>query len=121
MVVLTAPQQPETPRLGSPNKSMELAESLKQMKASETPPRRTEEGSVLVVGSQGENGHANGPLSEVRPHTPPTDFPYRLPALSIDMFTSALVRSTCLQMGHPYVVGSCMQAGSASMHACMST
>ena len=49
--------------LGSPNKSMELAASLKEMKASDTPPARTEDGSVLVVS---ENGHSNGPLSEVR-------------------------------------------------------
>ena len=65
MVVLTAPAHPETPRMGSPNKSMELAASLKEMKASDTPPVRTEEGSVLVV-SAAENGHSNGPLSEVR-------------------------------------------------------
>ena len=44
---------------------MELAASLKEMKASATPPKRTEDGSVLVVGSQ-ENGHSSGPLSEVR-------------------------------------------------------
>ncbi|CAL5220784.1 g2852 [Coccomyxa viridis] len=61
MVVLRAPAQPETPRMGSPNKSMELAASLKEMKASDTPPARTEDGSVLVVS---ENGHSNGPLSE---------------------------------------------------------
>ncbi len=65
MVVLTAPAQPETPRMGSPNKSMELAASLKEMKASDTPPARTEDGSVMVV-STGENGQSNGPLSEVR-------------------------------------------------------
>ena len=64
MVVLTAPAHPETPRMGSPNKSMELAASLKEMKASDTPPARTEDGSVMVV-SAGENGHSNGPLSEV--------------------------------------------------------
>lgn len=64
MVVLTAPAHPETPRMGSPNMSMELAASLKEMKASDTPPARTEEGSVMVV-SAGENGHSNGPLSEV--------------------------------------------------------
>ena len=45
--------------------SMELAASLKEMKASAMPPKRTEDGSVLVVGSQ-ENGHSSGPLSEVR-------------------------------------------------------
>ena len=69
MVVLTAPPKPEAQhsqqQMGSPNPSMELAASLREMKAAPTPPRRTEEGSVLVVGS-GENGHAsNGPLSEV--------------------------------------------------------
>ena len=64
MVVLTAPAHPETPRMGSPNRSMELAASLKEMKASDTPPARTEEGSVMVV-SAGENGHSKGPLSEV--------------------------------------------------------
>ena len=66
MVVLTAPVHPQTPRMGSPNKSKELAESLKEMKASDNPPARTEEGSVLVV-SVGENGHSNGPLSEASP------------------------------------------------------
>ncbi|CAK0783313.1 hypothetical protein CVIRNUC_006512 [Coccomyxa viridis] len=68
MVVLTAPPRPEAlppPRLGTPNKSMELAQSLNEMKASSTPPRRTEEGSVLVVGSSGTNGHQNGPIHEV--------------------------------------------------------
>ena len=69
MVVLTAPPKPEAQQpqqqMSSPNPSMELAASLREMKAAPTPPRRTEEGSVLVVGS-GENGRAsNGPLSEV--------------------------------------------------------
>lgn len=78
MVVLTAPPRPEAlppPRLGTPNKSMELAQSLNEMKASSTPPRRTEEGSVLVVGSSGTNGHQNGPIHEVGlPHQPCPDF-----------------------------------------------
>ena len=78
MVVLTAPPRSGAPppRLGSPNKSMELAQSLNEMKASSTPPRRAEEGSVVLVGASETNGHQNGSPNEVgMPHQTCQFFP----------------------------------------------
>ena len=102
MVVLTAPPRPEAPpppRLGTPNKSMELAQSLNEMKASSTPPRRTEEGSVLVVGSSGTNGHQNGPMHEVgMPHQPAQTSLWRYGCCMQDRAASAPIQSlrTCI-------------------------